>query len=143
MSQVPLVAFNYQVQWDGSRAGFAEVTGLNVDFDIIEYREGTDESSARKIPGKPKWSDISLKRGIISPDNHFFEWILNTLRGTPDRRDLTISLVDASGQPITTWKIRNAIAVGLHGPHLDATANEIAIEELIVAHEGFEVEMAN
>ncbi len=58
------------------------------------------------------------------------------------RRDLRIVLLDGSRQPVMTRRVRNAFPVGLRGPHRDATANEIAIEELILAHEGFQIETA-
>ena len=141
MSQAPLVAFKFQVEWGGTRAGFAEVSGLDLDIAVIEYREGNSrDGTGIMIPGRPKWANVTLKRGIIAPDNEFFQWIVTALGGAVERRDVTISLLDADHQPAKTWKVRSAIPVGLRGPHLDATANEIAIEELILAHEGFQIE---
>jgi phage tail-like protein len=138
MAQTPQVAFNYQVEWGGSRMGFAEVSGLDLDIAVIEYREGNSrDNSPIIIPGMAKYANVTLKRGIIASDNEFFVWVLTALHGPVERRDVTISLLDAAHQPVVRWKVRNAIPVGLRGPNLNASANEIAIEELVLAHEGF------
>ena len=72
MATYPLPKFHYQVQWGGSRLGFTEVTGLSVENELIEYREGNSpEYSKIKMPGMQKFGNITLKRGTFKSDNEF------------------------------------------------------------------------
>ena len=60
----PYAQFNFILEIEGTTvAGFTEVGGLSMDQDIIEYREGADTATARKLPGLRKYGNISLKRG--------------------------------------------------------------------------------
>ncbi len=146
MADYPLPVFHFQVQWGGTKLGFAEVSGLNIENQAIEYRDGLSPTySAMKMPGIPKYGNITLKRGILSDDNEFYDW-LNTIKmnkvgdGNSDRRDLIISLLNENHEPVITWKAVNAFPVKIEGPGLKATGNEVAIESLEVAHEGLTIE---
>jgi phage tail-like protein len=134
----PLPVFHFQVQWGGTNLGFSDVTGLTMEVQPIEYRDGlSPEYGAVKMPGMPKYSNITLKRGIFKTDNQFYKWILNALgRKNVDRRDLIISLLNEEHAPVMTWKIARAWPVKLEGPALKATGNEVAIESIELAHEG-------
>ena len=93
-----------------------------------------------KMPGIPKYSNITLKRGIVAGDNEFFDWV-NTVRlNKVERRDLVISLLNENHEPAMVWKAKNAFPVKLEGPRLKATGNDVAIETLEVAHEGLSIE---
>ena len=137
----PLPAYHFLVEWGGTRVGFSEGSGLEIEIPAIEYREGSDgESSARKIPGLQKYTDITLKRGIVINDNEFFEWINAIRMGSVERRNITISLLDENHDPVMMWRAVNAWPTRLVGPVLSATENRIAIEELVVTHEGLTIE---
>jgi phage tail-like protein len=72
----PLSLFHFQVEWGGSRIGFTEVSGLTIELQPIEYREGSaQEYQVTKMPGIPQYSNITLKRGISTSDNEFFQWL--------------------------------------------------------------------
>jgi len=142
----PLPVFHFRVEWGGTNLGFAEVGGLVIENQMIEYRDGVSpEYSSIKMPGIPKYGNITLKRGIIKKDNEFFDW-LNTIKmnkvgdGNADRRDLTISLLNENHEPVVVWKATNAFPVKIEGPGLKATGNEVAIESIEVAHEGLAIE---
>lgn len=141
MSDYPLSGYHFQVDWGGTRIGFAEVSGLEVELQVIEYRDGSDpEYRPRKMPGQARYSNIVLKRGILPGDNEFFEW-LNTARlHTIERRDLTIHLLNENHEPVMSWRARNAFPVKLSGPVLNAARSEVAIERLEIAHEGLAVQ---
>ena len=137
----PLGSFKFQVEWGGTSTGFAEVSGLGMETDVIEYRNGNDPGSrARKIPGLTKFPNITLKRGITIGDNEFFQWILTANQGNPERRDIVISLLNENHEPVVRWTIRNAWPTKLTGPNLVATGSEVAIETLELVHEGLEIE---
>lgn len=141
MSNYPLPVFHFQVEWGGNRLGFSEVSGLSIEVDVIEYREGgSPEYSTIKMPGLRKHANIVLKRGIMAGDNEFFEWLNSIRLHTVERRDMTISLLNENHEPVMVWRARNAFPVKLEGPVLRAEASEVAIETLEVAHEGLIVE---
>lgn len=133
----PLPIFHFTVEWGGTRIGFAEVSGLSTEAQVIEYRDGSSpEYSTIKMPGLHKYSNITLKRGVVKSDNEFFNW-LNTIKlNTVERRDLVVSLLDEQHAPVMVWKIHNAFPVKIEGPQLKASGNEVAIESIELAHEG-------
>ena len=139
--QYPLPVFHFSVQWGGNRLGFSEVTGLTQENQVIEYRDGSFlEYSSIKMPGLRKFSNIVLKRGVVKSDNDFCKWLTTIKLNTVERRDLTISLLNESHEPVMVWKIHNAFPVKVEGPQLKAAANEVAIESIEIAHEGMEVQ---
>ena len=144
MSDYPLPKFHFIVSWGGARIGFTEVSGLEAESELIEYREGSSsEYSKLRMPGMQKYSNITLKRGTFLGDNDFFEWWKSTrMLGKPERRDLIISLLNEEHDPVMNWKIKNAFPLKVQATDLKADGNEIAIETLELAHEGIEMEAA-
>jgi phage tail-like protein len=141
MAEYPLPVFHFQVQWGGINLGFSEVSGLNRETQVIEYRDGlSPEYSAKKMPGIPKFGNITLKRGIVPKDNEFFEWLNTTKLNKVTRRDIIISLLNENHEPVMTWKAVNAFPVKIEGPGLKATGNEVAIESIKIAHDGLTIE---
>lgn len=141
MADYPLPAFHFQVDWGGTRIGFTEVSGLTLETQVIEYRDGASPVySVQKMPGIPKFGNITCKRGIVAADNQYFEWLNTTQLNTVERRDITISLLNEKHEPVMVWKARNAFPVKVEGPGLKSTGNEVAIESLEIAHEGLTVE---
>jgi phage tail-like protein len=137
MATYPLPVFHFIVEWGGVRIGFSEVSGLTQEIQAIEYRDGAfKEYSSIKMPGLKKYSNITLKRGIIKSDNNFFQWLNTTKLNTVERRDLTISLLNEEHNPVMVWKVHNAFPVKVEGPQLKASGNEVAIESIELAHEG-------
>ncbi|GAA5521923.1 phage tail protein [Aliifodinibius salicampi] len=141
MSDYPLVKFHFQVEWGGTKIGFSEVSGLNVETEPIEYRHGASpEFTKTKMPGLQKYSNITLKRGSFQSDNEFYEW-WNTIRlNTIERRDITISLLNEEHEPLITWKVKNAWPIKVESTDLKADGNEVAIESMELAHEGLTIE---
>jgi phage tail-like protein len=141
MATYPLPKFHYQVQWGGSRIGFTEVTGLTIENELIEYREGNSpEYSKIKMPGMRKYSNITLKRGSTKGDNDFYKFINTVTLSKVERRDITISLLNENHEPVIVWKVKNAWPVKLQSADLKSDANEVAIETLELAHEGLTIE---
>ena len=135
----PLPKFHFLVKWDpGVRAGFTEVTGLDMQIEAIEYREGSSpEYSKIKMPGMRKFSNITLKRGTVAGDSDFYKWVQNiNLDAAVERRDITISLLDETHAPVMSWKAKQAFPVKLAASDLKSDGNEVAIESIELAHEG-------
>lgn len=138
----PIPAFHFQVDWGGSKIGFSEASGLTVENDVIEYRDGASpEFTKIKLPGLKKYSNITLKRGIVPADNEFFKWLNTTKMDKPQRRDLTISLLNEDHNPVMTWKVKNSWPIKVEGPSLKSDDNNVAVESIELAHEGLTVEM--
>jgi len=141
MAEYPLPVFHFQVEWGGTNLGFSEVSGLTIENQAIEYRDGlSPEYSVVKMPGMPKFSNITLKRGIVPADNEFFAWLNTAALNKIERRDLVISLLNEEHSPVMTWKVKNAFPVKVEGPGLKSTGNEVAIESIELAHEGLTIE---
>lgn len=137
----PLPVFHFTVQWGGNRIGFSEVTGLTQENQAIEYRDGSfPEYSSIKMPGLRKFSNVTLKRGIVAADNDFFNWLSTIRLNKVERRDVMISLLNEEHAPVMVWKIHNAFPVKVEGPQLKASGNEVAIESIELAHEGLELQ---
>jgi len=137
----PLPVFHFQVEWGGTNIGFSEVSGLNIESQVIEYRDGANPAySMMKMPGLQKFGNITLKRGITKSDNELFTWLNTTKLNTVERRDLIISLLNEEHEPVMSWKVVNAFPVKVEGPGLKATGNEVAIESIELAHEGAVIE---
>lgn len=139
--QYPLPVFHFTVQWGGTRVGFSEVTGLTQENQAIEYRDGSfPEYSSIKMPGLRKFSNVTCKRGIVSADNEFFDWLSTIRLNKVERRDVIVSLLNESHEPVMVWKLHNAFPVKIEGPQLKAAGNEVAIESIELAHEGLELQ---
>ena len=141
MAAYPLVKFHFQIDWGGTKIGFTEVSGLDVETEIVEYREGSSpEYSKIKMPGMQKFSNITLKRGTFKSDNEYFKWWNTVKLNTIERRDVTISLLNEEHAPVVTWKIKNAWPTKIQSTDLKADGNEVAIESMELAHEGLTIQ---
>ena len=127
--------YQFTVQIEGLTAGvFREVTGIGVETEVIELREGGSKE-VRKVPGVSKFPNVTLKRGITgSSDLH--DWALANLAGKDVRRSVTITLSDTNGVTVAAWTLNRAWPVKWQAPQLNASANEVAIETIELAHEG-------
>lgn len=140
MSNYPLPKFHFKVEWGGTQISFSEVSGLAMEIAVIEHREGSSpDQSPIKMPGLRKFSNITFKRGVKKADNDFFNWINTAHLNTVERRDIVISLLNESHEPVTVWKVRNAWPCKYEVGALNACGNEVLIETLELAHDGFTV----
>jgi len=141
MATYPLPKFHFQVQWGGTRIGFTEVSGLTIENEVIEYRDGSSpEYSKIKMPGLHKFGNITLKRGVFASDNEYFAWMNSVKLNTIERRDITINLLNEEHQPVVTWKVKNAWPTKIQSPDMKSDANEAAIESIELVHEGVVIE---
>lgn len=137
----PLVKFHFQVEWGGTKIGFTEVSGLDVETEIVEYRDGASpEYSKIKMPGMQKYSNLTLKRGTFKSDNEYFKWWNTVKLNTIERRDITISLLNEDHDPVVTWKVKSAWPTKIQSTDLKADGNEVAIESMEIAHEGLVIQ---
>lgn len=141
MNEYPLVKFSFEVDWGGTQIGFQEVSGLDIETEPIEYRQGASPDFTKiKMPGMIKFSNITLKRGSFKGDNEYFDWFNSIQLNTVERRTITISLLDDSGSPAITWKINKAFPMKIQSTDLKAEGNEVAVESIEICHEGLVIE---
>ena len=144
----PYGAFNFSVNLNSPGAdpeselgGFSDVAGLVTETTMVEYRVGNSkENHVRKIPLMHKVGDVTLKRGIVD-SLELFSWIKDTrTAGLKAKREVTISLKDETGQVVRKWKLQGVVPLKYTGPTLVGKGGEVAMEELVLSSEGFEVE---
>jgi len=126
------------VQIDGiTKAGFREVSGLDAGTDSVDYRDGDDPTNIRRLAGLQKFSNITLKRGITS-DQDIWKWRLAIMDGKikDNRKNGQIILLDDEGKEAAEWTFTDGWPTKWTGPSFNATANEVAIDTLEIAHEG-------
>jgi phage tail-like protein len=141
MANYPLPKFHFRVEWGGSKIGFTEVTGLNIENEMIEYRDGSSpEYHKIKMPGLQKYGNITLKRGMFNGDNEFFQWLNTVSLSKIERRDVSISLLNENHEPVYIWRVKNAFPTKVTAPDLKSDANEVAVETIEIAHEGLVIE---
>ncbi len=138
----PYAGFNFLIEIDGiTRAAFSECSGLSTSSDPIEYRDGSEDITVRKIPGLKKFTNISLKRGMTK-DLELYKWMRTVLDGAVERKAGSIVLLDEARNPALRWNFREGWPTKWEGPSMKGTGNETAIETLEIAHEGIELEPA-
>jgi len=141
MAEYPIVKFHFQLEWGGTKIGFTEVSGLDVETEIVEYRDGASpEYSKIKMPGMQKFSNITLKRGTFATDNEYYDWWNTVKLNTIERRDITISLLNEEHEPVVVWKVKNAWPAKVQSTDLKADGNEVAIETMEIVHEGLTIQ---
>lgn len=137
----PLPKFYFQVKWDTEEMSFQEVSGLDIEAQPIEYRQGdSPEFSTVKMPGLKKSGNVTMKKGVYTDDNKFWDWFSQIKMNTIARVPVTISLLDEEGAPTMVWTLANAWPTKITGTDLKSDGNEVAIETIEIAHEGLTIE---
>ena len=140
-TQDPLRNFRYRLEINGiEQAGFSEVAIGESSNDPIEYREGNEDITVRKIPGKKKFTNISLKRGYTPQGKELWQWRKSVLDGKTERRGGTITLQDEAKKAALVWRFSDGWPSKWAGPAFNAKNNEIAIEEMEICVESLALE---
>lgn len=137
----PLTKFHFSVDWGGTNISFQEVSGLDVEHDEVSYRDGANpQFSKASRPGLMKFSDVTLKRGMFQSDNELHDWLNETKMNKPELRNITITLLNENHEPAVVWRLRDAWPFKIQSTDLKAEASEVAIETLVIKHNGLETE---
>ena len=133
--QDPYKNYRFLVEIDGIvQGGFAECSGFGSEVQVVEYREGGDATTARKLPGMAKYPDISLKWGITD-SRELYDWHLAAVNGQTQRKNGSIVVLDDTGQEKVRWNFFGAWPSKYAGPSFSAKGNDVAIETLTVSCE--------
>jgi phage tail-like protein len=142
----PFGAFNFLVNLNGPvgedqpLGGFSDVSGLNTEMTIAEYRNGNDKPNhVRKVPGVHKVGDVTLKRGIVNSSD-LWAWITQTrTQGVGAKRTVVITLLNEGGAPVQKWTLGGVVPMKYTGPTLAAKGGgDVAMEELVLSSESLE-----
>jgi phage tail-like protein len=138
----PLVSAWFGVEFQGAVQGaFRECTGMGSENEVVEYKASgpKGEYVVRKVPGRMKWNNITLKRGITSTLD-MWEWRKLVEQGQVDqaRKNGSIVMFDTTGKEVARWDFVNAWPNKITGPTANATNNEVGIEEMEITHEGYQ-----
>lgn len=137
----PYRTFNFRLLIDNvPSGGFSEASGLTAEGDAVDYREGVDKNpNVRKLVGLRKFTNITLKRGYTQ-DRALWVWYTNILNGRPDRRNVTIELLNEARETVLRWHADSAWVNKIEGPSFKASGNEVAMESIEIVHEGLTLE---
>ena len=139
----PLPKFYFQVEGLGGGIGmnFHEVSGLDSESQVIEYRHGNSkEFSPIKMPGLKKVGNVTLKKGVFTQDDKFWTWYNSIKMNTIARVNVVIKLLDEKGGPAMTWTLTNAWPTKIQSTDLKADGDEVAIESIELAYETLTIE---
>lgn len=136
----PLPKFYFSVIIRGQVVPFQEVSGLDTETQIIEYRHGDSKQfSTIKMPEINKFSNVTLKKGMFSNDNNLWDWFNSIKMNTIKRDTIVIQLLDETGNPTMTWRLLNAWPVKIFGTDMKSDENEIAVKSIEIVHEGLTI----
>ncbi len=136
----PFKDYSFLVEIDGvADTAFSEVSGLSAEAEVIEYREGADKpTSSRKLPGRVRYGDLTLRRGVTT-SRVLFDWWSTVVNGNLQRRNVAVILLDDARKEVRRWLLREAWIRKFEAGPLQAKGNEVLIESIVLTHEGLEL----
>jgi phage tail-like protein len=131
----PYKSHLFLVEIDGiTQASFSECSGFASHVEVIEYREGGDPNSVRKLPGKVSYQDITLKRGLTS-SSELYDWHASALNPPIQRKNGSVVVLDDTLAEQVRWNFTGAWISKWDGPALSGKGNDVAIETLTISCE--------
>ena len=136
----PLLGFNFALLLEGNLSGyFTECSGIGSEHEVVEHKVDDDSGHEmiRKIAGRLKWGDVTLKRGITSAMD-IWEWRDSVVAGDMgnSRKNISIQMLDRTYSPVATWHFEKAWPSKVTGPSLKSDDNNFGVEEVTIVHEG-------
>ena len=138
----PSPSFRFRIQINGVEvARFAECGGLEFEQETFDYKEGGLNSRVHRLPGRFKFGNLTLKKGVATDGQPLWDWVTGVVQGANAGRvtthHVTVSLYDLSGQrPLRSWEFHDAYPVKWSATALTAQQTAIAVETLTLAHQG-------
>jgi len=137
----PLVGFSFMFEVQNKVAGFfTEVSGIGSETEVVEHKVVTKDGKSdfvQKIPGRLKWGDITLKRGITSElDVYNWRKAVEDGKVASARANGSITMLDQEGKPVAVWDFVRGWPSKVTGPGLNSGTSGVGIEEMVIVHEG-------
>ena len=125
----------FALQIEDVTAGFfLGCSGIRAEYETYSYGEGGLNTFVHQLPGRQRYENITLTRGVTS-DKKLLQWFLKH-KERNSRGSITINLLNRDLSTVQTWAFAAAWAVRYAGPELSAESGTMAIETLEIAHEG-------
>lgn len=135
----PLTTHSFAVEVGRiQHALFSEFSGLQAEVEVFDYQEGGCNDFVHKLPGRVKFTNITLKRGVAYTDE-LWRWFEDVINGKVKRQDVSVVIYNANHKEVKRWNFSRAYPVKWVGPAFKASENAISIETLELAHEGMRV----
>ncbi len=142
----PSPSFRFHVSIDGLNevARFSECSGIGLETETFDYREGGLNSRVHRFPGRFKFNNLTLKKGIATDGEALWAWVKDMVKkansGQFTTHNVTVTLFDLSGTtPLRIYIFYDAYPVSWTAPAFSAEQNVIAIESLSLAHQGMDI----
>ena len=132
---------HFLVEIDGmASASFLSVQGIETATEVIDYRNGNEDSVPRRLPGLHKCANITLRRGLTN-NRDLWEWRLTVVEGRTERRNGLVVVLDQARRPVLRLSFREAWPCRWSLSGMDALAKETIIEEIELVVEGLRLEV--
>jgi phage tail-like protein len=132
----PYQSCNFVVEIEGLLVGgFSQCTGLAVEVEVHEYREGGQNEFVHRFAGATRHPPLVLKHGL-SPIDGLWGWHQDVSAGHVRRRNGTIYLLNKAQAPVLWWHFREALPLKWNGPDLQAESAAVAFETVELTHRG-------
>lgn len=136
----PYKNYRFRVEIDDiSQVGFAQVLMPEASAAVIEYREGTYGLGSRKLPGCIQYENLILRWGATA-NRELYDWWRSIEQGRVERKNMSVVLLNDEGNELKRWNFRNTWPAAYRLSVLDAENNDVYMEEIELAHEGFELQ---
>ncbi len=137
LSEDPYLAYNFLVEIMGLViGGFSEVSGLQAEVEVTDYREGGVNGYIHRLAGPTRYSaNLILKHGLTDIEG-LWNWHQEVIQGLIQRRNISVILLDTTGVEKRRWNFRQAYPVKWIGPDLRAGTSEVAVETVELVHHG-------
>jgi len=136
----PMPQFCFQVKWDDVEINFSEISGLDNESQIIEYRHGNSSTfHPIKMPGIGKPGEVTMKRGVVVSGKKFWDWASQIKLNTIVRFTVTINLLNENGVPTMSWKLLNAWPTKITSAGMESDDKPPAIEQLNFTFETMQI----
>jgi phage tail-like protein len=135
----PFITCLFHVEIEGiQEAFFRECGGLQAETEVFSYEEGGVNDHPHKLPGRTKFPNVSLKRGITN-SSALWEWYTKVIQGKIERKNLSIVLYNSKGEEVKRWSFERAYPIKWTGSELKSDENSVAVETLELTHEGMKL----
>ncbi|NTU58410.1 MAG: phage tail protein [Chlorobiaceae bacterium] len=130
----------FDISQDKNDIRFQSVSGLSVEYDFESFKEGGENRFEHKLPVRTKYSDLVLKRGLLT-DSSVINWALDAFQNRIFKpAGITVNLMNERGEPLQSWNVAHAIPKKWLVSDFNATENGIVVETMELSYRYFTIQ---
>jgi len=131
---------SFSISGDSADVRFQSVSGLQVDYDMEEFKEGGENRFTHRLPVRPKYSDLVLKRGMVT-NSALVGWMMGAIRAREFvPADVNVTLLNEQGEPLRSWSVVHAIPKKWQLSDLNSNESALAIETMELSYRYFTIQ---